>query len=129
MESFGYTIADGNGGTADATVTVTVNATASNQPPVANDDYTTVTRNSGASNNSVTINVVANDTDADGTVDATSVTITVNPRKGSVVNNGDGTVSYTPSAGKRGSDSFGYTVNDDLGATSNEATVRVDIVK
>jgi hypothetical protein len=45
------------------------------------------------------------------------------------VNHGDGTVTYTPNAGKRGSDAFGYTVNDDFGATSNEATVRVDILK
>ncbi|MFO7594354.1 MAG: Ig-like domain-containing protein [Pseudomonadota bacterium] len=129
VETFSYDISDGNGGVDSATVTVTVNATVSNQPPQANDDYGTVTRNTGATNNSVTINVVANDTDADGTVDATSVVITANPLNGTVVNNGDGTVTYTPNPGKRGADAFGYTVNDDLGATSNEATVRVDIVK
>jgi FtsP/CotA-like multicopper oxidase with cupredoxin domain len=128
-ESFTYDISDGNGGTATASVTVTVSAAPANQAPVANDDYGTVTRNQGASANSVTIDVVANDTDADGTVDATTVTITSNPRKGLAVNNGDGTVTYTPTAGKRGSDAFGYTVQDDVGATSNEATVRVDIVK
>ena len=127
-ETFSYDISDGTA-TASATVTVTVSAAPGNQPPVANDDYDTVTRNTGASTNSVTINVVANDTDADDTVDAATVTITSNPRKGAVVNNGDGTVTYTPNAGKRGSDAFGYTVNDDLGATSNEATVRVDILK
>lgn len=128
VETFTYDIADGNGGVASATVTVTVNPTV-NQPPVANDDYATVTQNVGASSNSVTINVVANDTDADGTIDAATVVVTANPRKGSVLNNGDGTITYTPTAGTRGADTFGYTVNDNLGATSNEATVRVDIVK
>lgn len=129
VETFSYDISDGNGGSATATVTVTVNAAPLNQPPVANDDYATVTLNTGASSNSVIINVVNNDTDADGTVDATSVVIVADPRKGTALNNGDGTVTYTPAAGKRGSDTFGYTVNDDLGATSNIGTVRVDIVK
>jgi hypothetical protein len=131
-EIFTYDIADGNGGTvATATVTVTVSAAPGNEAPVANDDYDTVTRNVGTSTNSVTIDVVANDTDADGTVDAATVTITRNPRKGIAVSNGDGTVTYTPTAGKRGSDAFGYTVNDNgqPPLTSNEATVRVDILK
>lgn len=135
-ETFSYDIADGNGGTATAMVTVTVNPAPGNQAPVANDDYATVTRNTGASTNSVTIDVVSGDasgngadTDADGTVVASTVAITTDPLKGTVVNNGDGTVTYTPTAGKRGSDAFGYTVQDDLGATSNEATVRVDILK
>jgi hypothetical protein len=127
-ESFTYDISDGNGGAATATVTVTV-AAADNQPPVANDDFATVTRNTGSTNNSVTIDLTANDTDADGTIDAASVAITSNPAKGAVVNNADGTVTYTPAPGKRGSDTFGYTVDDDLGATSNVATVRLNIVK
>ena len=127
-ETFTYDISDSNGGVDSATVTVTVNAAPGNQSPVANDDYATVTRNTGASTNSVTINVVANDTD-DGTVVANTVIITSNPRKGAAVNNGNGTITYTPTAGKRGSDALGYTVMDDLGATSNEATVRVDILK
>jgi hypothetical protein len=39
----------------------------------------------------------------------------------------DGTVTYTPDAEYAGDDSFTYTVDDDEGATSNEATVTVDI--
>ncbi len=128
-ETFSYDIADGNGGIDSATVTVTVIPTATNQAPVAEDDYATVTRNTGASSNAVTINVVANDSDVDGNLAPTTVALTSDPRKGNVVNNGDGTVTYTPTAGKRGSDAFGYTVSDTDGATSNEATVRVDIVK
>lgn len=128
-ETFGYDIADGNGGIASATVTVTVIPTATNQAPVAEDDYATVTRNIGTSSNAVTINVVANDSDVDGNLDPNTVTLTSDPRKGVAVNNNNGTITYTPNAGKRGSDAFGYTVDDTDGATSNEATVRVDIVK
>ena len=51
------------------------------------------------------------------------------PSNGGLVLNGNGSFTYTPTAGKRGSDAFGYTVMDDLGATSNVATVRVDILK
>jgi hypothetical protein len=128
VEGFSYDIADGNGGVASATVSVTVTA-AVKQAPVANDDYGTVTFNTGnAGTNSVTITVVANDTD-DGAIAPATVTITSAPRKGAVLNNGDGTVTYTPAGGKRGADAFGYTVNDDLGLSSNEATVRIDIVK
>ena len=44
------------------------------------------------------------------------------------VNNGDGTVTYTPSATTSGTtDTFNYTVSDTDGATSNIATVRVTI--
>jgi hypothetical protein len=129
VETFTYDIFDGMGGSATATVTVTVNAVV-NQAPVAVDDYDTVTRNTGNSSNSVTIDVAGNDTDAeDGTVVAATVTITSNPRKGIVVNNGNGMVTYTPAAGKRGSDAIGYTIEDNDGATSNQATVRVDILK
>jgi FtsP/CotA-like multicopper oxidase with cupredoxin domain len=126
-DSFTYSASDGGGVPSIATVTITVTPVV-NQPPDAVDDYDTVTRNTGATANSVTVNVLSNDTD-DGTIDATSVAITTAPRKGAVVNNGGGSITYTPQAGKRGSDAFGYTVNDDQGVTSNEATVRIDIVK
>jgi outer membrane lipoprotein-sorting protein len=122
-DSFTYTASDGVLSSATATVTITVGAIV-NQPPVANDDHTTTPQNVA-----VIINVVGNDTDVDGTVDPATVTITTPPRKGTAVSNGDGTVTYTPNLNRRGSDAFGYTINDDLGATSNEATVRVDITR
>jgi hypothetical protein len=60
-------------------------------------------------------------------VDATSVVITSSPGNGGAVNNGDGTVTYTPNPGFTGNDSFTYTVDDDQGATSNEATVSITV--
>ena len=49
------------------------------------------------------------------------------PLSGGVVNNGDGTVTYTPATGFSGSDSFEYTVDDTLGFTSNVATVTISV--
>ncbi len=71
-----------------------------------------------------------NDVDADGTIDVTSVVITTGPnaqRAGTVTVNPDGTVTYVPKRGFRGTDTFKYTVTDNDGALSNEATVRVNV--
>ena len=125
---FTYSVTDG---TLSATATVTINVTAAvNIAPVAVDDYVTVTRNTGATNNFVTIVVSANDTDADGTVDPLTVAIDANPLNGTaVVDAVTGNITYTPRAGFRGSDAFSYTINDNGGATSNAATVRVDVIR
>jgi hypothetical protein len=70
----------------------------------------------------VTVNVVANDTDADGdTLTAASVT---QPSHGMAVTNGDGSVTYSPYSGFTGSDMFHYTVSDGRGGT---ATARVAV--
>lgn len=127
-DSFSYTVTDGTL-SATATVNITV-AAAVNQAPVAVDDSATVSRNTGTLANSVTVVVSANDTDADGTLDLTSVAIGTNPLNGSVtVDAVTGNITYTPRAGFRGSDAFSYTINDNAGATSNAATVRIDVLK
>jgi hypothetical protein len=71
--------------------------------------------------------VIDGDTDIDGTIDPTSVTVTSGPSNGNVSVNADGTVDYTPDADYNGGDSFTYTVQDNEGGTSNEATVVLDI--
>ena len=119
-DTFTYTISDGNGGTATATVTATV--TAVNDAPVANDDSDTTPEDTP-----VTTNVVANDTDVDGTVVASAVAIVSGPSNGSILNNGDDTVTYTPNANFNGSDIYTYTVQDSDGATSNVATVTITV--
>ena len=43
------------------------------------------------------------------------------------MNNAVGVISYTPNAGFLGTDSFTYTVADNLGAISNAATVTVNV--
>ncbi|HZN19292.1 MAG TPA: tandem-95 repeat protein [Micromonosporaceae bacterium] len=69
----------------------------------------------------VTVNVLANDTDADG--DTLTVTAVGAPAHGGAVNNGDGTVTYTPDAGFCGDDTFTYAVSD--GTATVPASVNV----
>jgi FtsP/CotA-like multicopper oxidase with cupredoxin domain len=128
-ETFDYYANDGTvNSAAPALVTITVVVAPDNIPPFANDDFATVPKNTLANS----INVTDNDVDADGTIDVATVAITtgaVTQRGGEVSKNGDGTVTFTPKKGFRGTDTFKYTVDDNDGATSNEATVRVNVVK
>lgn len=95
---------------------------AANLPPVANDD--TATTQAGTP---VIISVLANDSDPDGQLNPGSVAIVVAPTQGTAVANANGTVTYAPPAGFTGSVSFSYTVQDTMGATSNQAFVRVEV--
>ena len=121
-ESFSYTITDGNGGSDSASVTIKVNAP--NEAPVAVDD-----NHSTNSGSSVTTNVIENDTDSDGVIVASTVTIVTQPSNGMLVNHGDGTVTYTPIGGFVGTDSYTYTVRDDDNAISNVATVTIEVTQ
>ena len=115
-DSFSYTVADGNGGSDTATVTVTVNAV--NDAPVANDDSATT-----AAGLSVTIDVLANDTDVDG--NTLAIDAVTQPSNGSVINNGSD-VTYTHDGSATTSDSFSYTVADGNGG-SDTATVTITV--
>jgi hypothetical protein len=74
----------------------------------------------------VTVNVLANDTDSDGSLDAGSIQIGTNAAHGNAVVV-SGAVVYTPSSGFSGTDSFTYTVNDIQGAVSAPATVTITV--
>lgn len=114
-------VEDSDGFTGTATFSLTISTgEAENEPPVAVNDTATAVRNQ-----SVVINVAANDTDPDGTIVPSSVAIVTSPSKGPAVSNGDGTVTYTPST--PGTDQFTYTVKDNLGAVSNAATVTIRV--
>ena len=63
---------------------------------------------------------------ADGVVLATGVAVTTAATKGVAVYNGDGTFTYTATAGQEGLDTFVYTITDQDGDTST-ATVTVDL--
>jgi VCBS repeat-containing protein len=63
--------------------------------------------------------VLANDSDPDG--DALSVQSFTQGANGSVTENADGTISYTPAAGFSGSDSFTYVVGDGNGGFATAA--------
>jgi hypothetical protein len=89
-----------------------------NRNPVAVDDTATTVNGFP-----VTINVLANDSDPDG--DPLTVTGVTDPPNGTAVNNGDGTVTYTPDCGFFGIDTFDYTISDGQGGTdTGTVTVR-----
>lgn len=110
VESFSYTLSDGQGGTDSATVSVTVNST--NNAPVANPDST-----STPAETAVTINVLANDTDSDGD----NLTITAaSSANGSVTINGSQLV-FTPAAGFSGTATINYSISDGNGGTDSSS--------
>lgn len=118
--TFTYTVSDGTATSAPATVTVTVNPV--NDAPVAVNDVATI-----PAATPITVNVIGNDRDLDGTVNASSVTIVSQPANGGVTVNPNGTVVYTSNAGFNGVDSFSYTVRDNSGAVSAPATVSISV--
>lgn len=90
-----------------------------NKVPVANSDTDNTDKNSA-----VTTDVLSNDTDSDGSIDASTLTVTLQPTNGNVVIE-NGKITYTPNADYVGTDSYKYTVSDDDEAVSNEAQVTV----
>lgn len=116
-DSFTYTIADSEGVTSTATVTVGV--TGPNVAPVAGGDAATV-----AEEGSVRIDVLANDSDADP-ADTLTTQLVDGPDNGVVVRNGDGSFTYVPVADFFGTDSFTYSLSD--GDESDTATVTVTV--
>ena len=112
-DTFTYTLTPGG---SSATVSVTVTCVDDN--PTAVHDTATVDEDSGAN----AIDVLANDTDADG--GAMSVTSVTQPASGAVVITGGGTgVSYTPNSNFCGADNFTYT----LTPGGSSATVSVNV--
>ena len=95
-----------------------VGSPASPQPPVATDDS-----DSTSQDTAVVIDVLANDTDANG--DSLFIDSVTQGSNGSVVNNGTD-VTYTPSASWAGIDTFTYVVSDGNGGTDT-ATVTVNV--
>ncbi|MFK7839333.1 MAG: tandem-95 repeat protein [Bdellovibrionales bacterium] len=119
-------VRDGNGGTMDLSFTITITNDTSddiiipgNAAPDANSDIVTLNED-----DSVTVDLLANDSDADGdTITIVSISAAAN---GVIVNNGDGTATYTPNADYNGFDSFTYTISDGNGSTSS-ASVNLSI--
>jgi len=113
-----YTVSDGLGGQATATVTVTVQPV--NDAPVAANDAVTTNEDT-----QVVISVLQNDNDVDG--DQLVVSQVSFPANGiAVITGGGTTVTYTPSPNYNGPDSFSYTVSDGHGGQAS-ATVTLDI--
>lgn len=108
-DSFTYTIADSDGASAVATISMQV--TQGQSAPVANAD-TQVTN----LNQPLTFDPRENDSDPDGST--LTITARTNGTKGSVTINGGTSLTYTPQAGQSGPDSFTYTIADVDGQTA-----------
>jgi len=90
-----------------------------NEAPVALDD--TASTLEGAP---IVIDVLVNDSDDDG--DGLTVTGVSTAANGTLMVNGDNTITYTPNAGFEGQDTFSYDVSDGQGG-SDTATVSVNV--
>ena len=114
--TFTYQVTDGKLISNTATVTLTIA-----RRPTATADTTAT-----ALNTAKVISVLANDSaTAPATLNPASVVITSAPANGTAQANANGTVTYTPTTGFTGTNTFTYTVRDSLGSTSNLAMVTV----
>jgi len=95
-----------------------------NASPTASDDSDETEEGT-----STETDVLANDSDPDGSLDASTVAVQSAPSDGTASANSDGTITYAPDDGFTGTDSYTYTVEDEDGAESNEATVTIEVVK
>lgn len=99
---------------------VTLIGAQGNRPPVAVNDAVTVVED-----HAVTFSVVINDTDADE--NPLTATVVDQPRHGILVQNPNGTFTYTPAANFNGTDSFTYRANDGQADSANVATVSLTV--
>ncbi len=126
-----YTIQDNLGATSNqATITITVNSV--NDAPIANDDSDVTLEDTPIT----LINITANDTDVDGTINPATVDLdpltigiqnTFSDAQGDWSVNASGDVTYSPALNFNGLVTRNYTVNDNQGATSSIATISITI--
>ncbi|MDY6792391.1 MAG: Ig-like domain-containing protein, partial [Thermodesulfobacteriota bacterium] len=114
MDSFNYTVSDGNGGTDTATVSITIHPV--NDAPMAN--HQTVTLNEDE-----TASTTLTASDADG--DTLTYQVVSSPSQGTLTGTAPD-LSYTPAANYNGIDSFTFKANDGT-IDSNEATVNLTV--
>ncbi len=124
VDSFTYTINDGKGGMATATVAVTINASVvvvplNNAPVAVNDVFIVPCRNS------LVLDVLGNDSDKDG--DALTITSVTQPSKAGIAIGANGkTLTYNPSGVCFIDDTFTYTISDGKGGTATASVTLID---
>lgn len=108
MDSFTYTISDGNGGTVTQTVNLTINSV--NDVPTATLASATVEENS-----SIVIDVLASASDIEN--DTLTIDSYTQAGNGTITLNAENELVYTPNVNYSGTDSFTYTISDGNGGT------------
>ncbi|MCM8541274.1 MAG: tandem-95 repeat protein [Lentisphaeraceae bacterium] len=121
-DSFQFTVGDGNA--FSTSYTMTINLTAVNDAPViltgsAADTGLAGTSETLAEDNNLTLNLSDYIFDADS--DPLSLDGLASAQNGTILDNGDGTITYTPDTNFFGSDSLSLTVTD------GEFNVEIDI--
>nr|WP_237701028.1 Ig-like domain-containing protein [Lacinutrix sp. 5H-3-7-4] len=130
VSTINYTVNDNDGNVSNtAPITVTVE-----DAPVALDDTGSSTAPVSDAN-TVSVNVVSNDTDSDGTIDVSTVDLdpstagiqdTFTNVDGTYTVDANGVVTFDPNAGLTTDPTpITYTVNDNDGNTSNEASITI----
>ncbi|UCE03716.1 MAG: tandem-95 repeat protein, partial [Candidatus Latescibacterota bacterium] len=118
LDSFTYSVSDGQGGVDNASVTLDVGAV--NDPPVAaNDAYST------PEDSTLSVpapGLLSNDADADG--DPLSAQVASGPAQGTLTLDPDGSFTYTPNPNFNGADAFTYMISDGKGGSD---TASVDL--
>ncbi len=126
VDSFTYEVCDLTSPTPLCdTASVTVTVTAINDAPAATDDTASTTEDG-----SVDIDVVDNDSDVDGNLDPTSVSIIAGPTNGTVtVDPVTGELTYTPDPDYNGPDTITYQICDTTTPTAlcDTATVAITV--
>ena len=119
-DGFDYRVQDNDGQWSNiAQVSVRVSA---GEPPIARDDEVTTDQNQR-----VWIDVLANDEDTDGQLDASTVRVVSGPDHGDATVDLSGRVRYAPVSSFFGTDTFTYRVDDNDGFTSDDATVTITV--
>ncbi|MEL6565145.1 MAG: Ig-like domain-containing protein, partial [Pseudomonadota bacterium] len=107
-----YVAEDPDGNQTPGTITVTVNPV--NDAPDAVDDSDTTDEDVA-----ITVDLLANDTDVDGDdLEVTDATL-ADPSTGTLDDNGDGTVTFTPAPNFNGPVVINYTISDGNGGTDS----------
>jgi hypothetical protein len=117
---FTYQVDDGQGGTSTATGTVTVEGT--NDGPVAGDVSFDATEDQSITFSADDLLAQASDIDGDDL----SISAIADPDNGTLVDNGDGTYTFTPDDNFNGDVAFEFTVSDGEGGTAT-ATATIDV--
>ncbi|NOR88434.1 MAG: hypothetical protein GQ527_12570, partial [Bacteroidales bacterium] len=121
--SFSYQVCDAASTPYCDIATVYVLYSTVNNPPSLTNDVASTTLDLP-----VIIDVLDNDSDTDGSLDLSSLSITADPTFGIATINGDGTITYQPNPSYEGTDQFTYRICDDGFPLPAEcATATVDI--
>jgi len=134
-DTFIYVASDGHGGTTSSTLTVIIDGSTDNRPPVVSADTNTIRED--ATPNTVSGNVLSNDSDADGNTLSVANAGTISLQYGSLEIHGDGSYTYTLdnsnpavdalNTGQHLTDTFTYVASDGHGGTtSSTLTVTID---